>query len=594
MKNFRRKKVVAIHKFMRKLYCYQERLVAKCLDPSFIKGIMILPTASGKGVICREIIRRLIVSLFNIRNDFVGVVFTPRLLLNQQWIVDFIKCIEEMKRPVNFVLVSSARISMEDSNAIMEVLYKLRGAGIDKPVSTSSPKELKQTIENNRRNGINTIVISTYHSNAVVRAADVTFDYAIFDEAHFLPGRENPSGVKKKSDDLFYATKVKSKRKLFTTATPKIGNIEEDQPYYGRGLNSVEFYGEEIYGWVDDDGKERRITPRDLIEFGSILSPIVHVVADNINLFDFGSIGDINKIHPLKPLQEKEHEEVARITIESFFKHRKEIKRVSAEPDNIGAKTIVVCDGSTQLDGIMKSKYMKKFMMENPDVDVSFISSYTGIHFGDRKNANVSNSSKSKYLDHLNSLESKKDAIIFHIDILTCGLDISGITGVIFFKKSKLIKLLQNLGRAGRLHEVDRLRWERGEIKPGGSGYIKPNFYVILPVCHDEMADFVSLFARTINGIRDDYGFKSNEFVHIGGVREPAPNDKDDDNGIVVNLRSKMIDVDREYYQKIEEKKSKREARQRAIMEQKLEGLMENGDWSEARKLVNKKGANND
>jgi superfamily II DNA or RNA helicase len=64
------------------LYPYQDQCVTKALNTH--KGKIILPTGSGKGVIGREIIFRIITSKKNKYNDFVGIIFTPRLILNKQ------------------------------------------------------------------------------------------------------------------------------------------------------------------------------------------------------------------------------------------------------------------------------------------------------------------------------------------------------------------------------------------------------------------------------------------------------------------------------------------------------------------------------
>ena len=44
---------------------------------------------------------------------------------------------------------------------------------------------------------------------------------------------------------------------------------------------------------------------------------------------------------------------------------------------------------------------------------------------------------ESSLIDKLKKLSSEEDAIIFHIDIMTVGIDCCGLTGVMFFKNSK-------------------------------------------------------------------------------------------------------------------------------------------------------------
>ena len=110
------------------LYPYQEQYVIKILDPRFEIGRMILPTGSGKGVICREVFYRLITSLENKNNQFLGIVYTPRLMLNYQWIIDFIKYFKGQDYPLNFIFVGSEPLKNDIINKIaggQENLIKL-------------------------------------------------------------------------------------------------------------------------------------------------------------------------------------------------------------------------------------------------------------------------------------------------------------------------------------------------------------------------------------------------------------------------------------------------------------------------------------
>ena len=432
------------------LYPYQEYLVKKCLKNSLSRGLLILPTGSGKGKIARELFYRKITSEENELNQFLGVVFTPRLLLNKQWLADFVEYFEEQDHPVNFVLVGSDKLGNSEEQEIIDILHDLKVKNklemdVDAPISTLSYKELLKTVENNKRKGINTIVISTYHSNLVVRSSNLNFDLAVYDEAHFLPGRENQRDLEKKDDKTHKAIEVLAKKKIFMTATPKEGKCQEGEEYRGRGTNNEEKYGSEILSlWKDKDNNEieRRTTPRDLIEFGSILSPLVHIVSDsNLDDFDFNKnfISDISLVDPIKEGDKGEFEEKARITVEAFLEHKKKIKEDSISPDKIGAKMIIVCDGETDLNKMINSKVLKEFKIKNPNIKINSISCGSGVNIHGQENKQNNGKAKKEFLDNLKSLKSEEDAIIFHIDIMTVGIDCCGLTGVMFFKNSHLI-----------------------------------------------------------------------------------------------------------------------------------------------------------
>ena len=554
------------------LYPYQESIVKKALKSNMKKGRIILPTGSGKGVICREIFYRMITSLRNKNNQFLGIVFTPRLILNKQWITDFIKYFENQSHPLNFVFVGSESMSRRLTNQIEDILYKINGAGVDCPISTLDYREIKKAVSNNKRKGINTIVISTYHSNGVVRKANLDFNCAIYDEAHYLPGRENPSGVQIAKEDLFSATEIKSNKKIFTTATEKIADVDEGKEYHGRGMNNEDIYGKEIMTWEDEDENLRRISPRDLIEFGSMLEPLVHVITTDVNLkkYDLNDdICNVNKIIPKNCITEKEFEEKAKVIEQSFRQHEQRLLTDSSYPEKIGAKMLVVSNGSAEIEGLRDA--MEDFREKNEDIKCYYISSYTGVDMPGEENQRVNNKSKEQMLDSLKLLRSEDKAIIFHIDIMTCGLDIPALTGVLFFKSCNTIKLLQNIGRACRLHDEDRKKWENKEIFTGGDGYIKPNFYIILPVLFENQDDFVNQFGKTISKIRDNYDFKSWEFVRIGKIGQPPPVPTEDDNGIIQGIKSLKSKINRRYLQLIEDKKALKRQREEERKQMELE-----------------------
>jgi len=563
------------------LYPYQEQYVIKILDPRFEIGRMILPTGSGKGVICREVFYRLITSLENKNNQFLGIVYTPRLMLNYQWIIDFIKYFKGQDYPLNFIFVGSEPLKNDIINKIEMELFKTRAGMFDKPISTLGYQEVEKAVNRNQSNGINSVIVSTFHSNKVIRDAGLNFDCAVFDESHFLPGRENPSGVQVKKKDLFSSVKIISRRKIFTTATEKIGDVDEGEEYRGRGMNNEDIYGKEIL--FGRDGVCRRISSRDLIEFGSLLEPRVHVISTDKNLGKYDIIEDIknvSKITPQNPIQEKEFDEKVMVIKESFIEHEKELLKASSFPEKIGAKIMVVSSGSAEMEGLRDSKGMRDFKAEHPDIHFYYISSYTGVDIHGKDNQRVSNQSKGQMLDSINSLSSEDKAIIFHIDIMTCGLDIPALTGVMFFKNCNTIKLLQNIGRACRLHDKDRIRWGKGEIQPGGDGYIKPNFWVILPAVFEDNNDFTNEFGKMINSIRENYDFKSFEFVRWG-KGQPKPKSKEDENGPESPIKNLKSEIERNYIQIVEGRKIDKEEKNRIAFEIKLEAMYKRGNKEE-------------
>ena len=241
---------------------------------------------------------------------------------------------------------------------------------------------------------------------------------------------------------------------------------------------------------------------------------------------------------------------------------------------------MVVSSGSAEMEGLRDSKGMKDFKAKHPDIHFYYISSFTGVDIHGEDNQRTNNQSKGQMLDSINSLSPEDRAIIFHIDIMTCGLDIPALTGVLFFKNCNRIKLLQNIGRACRLHNEDRIRWEKGEIKPGGEGYIKPNFWVILPAVFEDNNDFTSEFGKMINGVRENYDFKSFEFVRWG-KGQPKPKSQEDENGPISPMKDLKIKIERNYEQIRESRKLDKEEKNRIAFEIKLAEMYRRGNKDE-------------
>ena len=90
--------------------------------------------------------------------------------------------------------------------------------------------------------------------------------------------------------------------------------------------------------------------------------------------------------------------------------------------------------------------------------------------------------SKEDFFIKLNDLSDAEDAIILNVDMLTEGIDLPSITGVMPFRNLGLTKLIQLIGRALRLHKMDRAKLYSNEIKPQDhASYVKPYGWLVVP-----------------------------------------------------------------------------------------------------------------
>ena len=106
------------------------------------------------------------------------------------------------------------------------------------------------------------------------------------------------------------------------------------------------------------------------------------------------------------------------------------------------------------------------------------------------------------------NLEAKDKAIIFHVDMIGEGIDVPGITGIMPFRNCEESKLIQNIGRATRLHPEDRKRLYRDEIGVDDkTQWIKPYTWVIIPSYMIDSEGMESRFRVIIDRLRKEYGF---------------------------------------------------------------------------------------
>ncbi len=112
----------------------------------------------------------------------------------------------------------------------------------------------------------------------------------------------------------------------------------------------------------------------------------------------------------------------------------------------------------------------------------------------------------------MKSLKNQQPAIILHIDMLGEGMDVSGITGVMAFSPQGRIKLMQLLGRAMRLHDLDRQKLYQGKFFNGmdrEANMVKPYAYVVVPLFLRDSNDLYANVREHMQEIHTNYGFNA-------------------------------------------------------------------------------------
>ena len=152
------------------------------------------------------------------------------------------------------------------------------------------------------------------------------------------------------------------------------------------------------------------------------------------------------------------------------------------------------------------------------------------------------------------AMKDTEDAIMIHIDILTEGIDLPSITGVMPFRELNTLKLLQTIGRSARLLMTDRQRLYSGQTKPKDwAHYVKPYCWLILPEHFSSLGNSGAM-KDALRTIINTYKVPVAEYVvtekfitppkpDIDPVTDPdQPNRKDKESNLIHTIEELMIE----------------------------------------------------
>lgn len=298
--------------------------------------------------------------------------------------------------------------------------------------------------------GTDLVVFSTYHS--CVKLAGIKFDTIIADESQYCVSENFNNAIKA----------LTGRVKLFFTATERHTASEN-----GRGLNNESVYGKQLF----------KITPADLIQKGLIVAPRLHIMYAETKNEEKSIVNEVIEL-----AVEQNNLTVPELGFSKILFAMKGTKDVKTISDNLG-----------------------KIKTALPNHDVFAITSKTGAQV---------NGVKVRREDFLETLRNASNALIFHYDILSEGIDVDGITGVALMRNLGLAKLLQTIGRAVRLY------------KPNPS--LKKQAWISVPVLNGD-EDNKAQVANVVRAIRDGGFDISAELVHETGKQRHQGDDEDID-----------------------------------------------------------------
>lgn len=287
--------------------------------------------------------------------------------------------------------------------------------------NTTEVDRVRQAITTNQRQKRHLVIFSTYDSLHKLAQSEIDFDTLIADESQYCI-----------SEHYFEQVRlISSKVKLFFTATEKhgIGDVSDDR----RSNDNEKVFGS-LLGYE---------TYANLIDKGILVKPLIHVLLGNRVKRNRDSIVD-----------------------ESIYIANQQRKMTEK---SIHSKVLFACNKTDSIKVIV-------------DQHIDEIQAGTTEHhkiftiISDPKYKSMINGKpidkRANFLGQLTTCES--NAMIFHYNILSEGIDVDGITGVAIMRAMSKSRLLQTVGRS--------MRPLRDEIDVPAEERRKRNSYISVPV----------------------------------------------------------------------------------------------------------------
>jgi superfamily II DNA or RNA helicase len=355
------------------------------------RGRVCIPTGGGKTAVEAHSLR-----LRGLNKDFkVHLIMSPRIMLTNQ-------LIKEYRGYIGHDYLALAFHSGKNEPDFTQVKWE--------EYSTTSVDVVKEQIARAQVMGKNLVIFSTYHS--AHKLLDIDFGMVIADESQYCV-----------SEDYFNViTNLRAEFMLFCTATEK--HVETTN--LGRGLNNETVFGPVIY----------QIPAKELIDRGIIVPPRVHVM-------------EASKVAKAKSS-----------VIDEVINVAQEQHKLTIADGMPYSKILFAMNGTDDIRKVIASiPAIKKALPDHKIFTIMSNDKYGAMIDGNKTikihhNGQVWENKISRSV-FFQQLRETDNALIFHYDIISEGIDIDGITGVVINRNMNLAKLLQTIGRAVRIFKAN-------------------------------------------------------------------------------------------------------------------------------------------
>lgn len=374
-----------------------QKLAVKKIITHFIKnerGKLIMPCGTGKSLMGFWVAKQL--------GSKKIIVAVPSLALISQtlkvWTTEFI---------VNniypdWLCVCSDQTVTKDQDEFISFTHDL---GIE---TTTDKKEI-QSFMNNKNEKIK-IIFTTYQSGKVLSSAskNITFDLAIFDEAHKTVGNED-----KLMGHLLKEKSIKINKRLFMTATERLYHSKNKNVF---SMDKKQIYGDEIHS----------MSFKEAIESKEKIICDYKIITLSINQSAIEQLIESNKFIELKKINKN----VSAREFASLLALRKEITKLNL-------KKII-------------SFHSKKERAEQFSLDQIFINQkYKNFKY--LENYHVTGEMPVSKRNHQMKGFKENDSIITNARCLTEGVDVPAVDCIAFIDpKQSSVDIVQAAGRAMR------------------------------------------------------------------------------------------------------------------------------------------------